>query len=263
MRRCPACRGECGGEITDDAGEVRWIVCSGCSGNGEIEDEAPEPKLPGVDKEEEPPTPLTERVRDDVWISGILASARKKVSYLLPRGPDTFESLFVDHHPPYMERLYLDDVELALDPDDPSAGLARFRIVLHRIMPMGHPTEGERAILEWRSAQPDYHSHSCLSAVEVLEGGYEHRTGRGDGHTISTRLSAGSQYAMTDPREWHSVQPWRPGAYTLMVQGRLFPQDVREPPRVEPPPLQPLRPRAKIHLWWNMCRIFGVQPDDA
>jgi len=258
MRRCDACKGERGVEITDPDGSARWIICSPCGGVGELPDNAPvaAPKP----RDDEPPHPLDDRPRDDIWITGLLESAYKKVEHRLPRGPGSFESMFVNHHEPFMERLFFEE-ELRVDPNDLTSEFVHFRVVLNRIFPTGDPDGSTREALAWRHAVPDYHSHVCPASVRILEGGYENKVGTAGGPLVTTRQEAGTCYAMTDPRAWHSVQAWNPGAYTLMVQGTDYPKNVREEPTVPVPKFEPLGERQKIHLWWNLCRIFGVEPD--
>jgi hypothetical protein len=109
-----------------------------------------------------------------------------------------WSSLFVDYHPPVVERLWRQWFD--------------FRIYLHRI----HPCEPGGAL---------FHPHPWPSAMRVLDGAYEMAIGYGAGETeppIAARiiLPAGSEYEMTDPNGWHYVRPIDSPTMSLMIAGK-------------------------------------------
>jgi len=105
--------------------------------------------------------------------------------------------LYVDYHPPVVERLWrqVDGV----------------RVYLHRILPCA----------------PDdalFHPHPWPSAMRLIEGTYEMAIGYGSGTEAPPRaallmLTAGSEYEMTDPNSWHYVRPVSAPTMSLMVSG--------------------------------------------
>ena len=116
----------------------------------------------------------------------------------LLRDESKWKSVFVDYHPPFVERLWCEWFES--------------RIYLHRI----HTCEAGEAL---------FHPHPWPSAMKVLEGSYEMAIGYGKGETeppIAARLmlGAGSEYEMTDPDGWHYVRPLSVPSISLMVTGK-------------------------------------------
>lgn len=108
-----------------------------------------------------------------------------------------WNSLFVDYHPPAVERLWRQWLD--------------FRIYLHRI----HPCNPGEAL---------FHPHPWPSAMRVLNGTYEMAVGWGKGKKeplIAARmiLVPGCEYEMTDPDGWHSVRPLKEPSFSLMVTG--------------------------------------------
>ena len=111
-----------------------------------------------------------------------------------------WRSLYVDYHPPVVERLWRQHGD--------------FRVYLHRI----HPCEPDGAL---------FHPHPWPSAMRLLSGKYEMAIGHGKGDEappIDTKriVSAGACYEMTDPDDWHYVCPIGEPAMTLMVTGNPY-----------------------------------------
>lgn len=109
-----------------------------------------------------------------------------------------WNSLFVDYHPPVVERLWRQWYD--------------FRIYLHRI----HPCEPGEAL---------FHPHPWPSAMRVLGGAYEMAIGYGAGEKeppMAARIvmGAGSEYEMTDPDGWHYVRPIGGPTMSLMIAGK-------------------------------------------
>ena len=109
-----------------------------------------------------------------------------------------WNSLFVDYHPPVVERLWREWND--------------FRIYLHRI----HPCEPDQAL---------FHPHPWPSAMRVLDGKYEMAVGYGTGEKeppIAARIimGAGSEYEMTDSDGWHYVRPIGNPTMSLMIAGK-------------------------------------------
>lgn len=108
-----------------------------------------------------------------------------------------WETLFVDYHPPYVERLWR-----------PWFG---YRVYLHRI----HPCSVAEAL---------FHPHPWPSAMRIVSGTYEMAVGFGEGEKVPPTaariiLSTGSEYEMTHPDGWHYVRPLGRPALSLMVTG--------------------------------------------
>jgi hypothetical protein len=109
-----------------------------------------------------------------------------------------WNSLYVDYHPPLVERLWL-----------PWGG---YRVNLHRI----HPCARDEAL---------FHPHPWPSAMRVLSGEYEMAVGYGTGETAppiaALMIASGDfRYEMTDPDAWHYVRPLREPTMSLMVTGK-------------------------------------------
>jgi hypothetical protein len=120
----------------------------------------------------------------------------------LLRDRGLWKSLYIDYHPPVVERLWTDH-------DD-------CRVYLHRIHPCG---PGEAL----------FHPHPWPSAMRVLSGRYEMAVGFGPGDTpppvaalIVAEAAAGGdfRYEMTHPDAWHYVRPIGGPSYSVMVTGR-------------------------------------------
>jgi hypothetical protein len=133
-----------------------------------------------------------------------------------------WNSLLVDYHTPFVERLWRE--------------WNGYRIYLHRI----HPCEPGEAL---------FHPHPWASAMRVLAGTYEMALGYGTGETeppIGSLdiLYAGSEYEMIDPNDWHYVRPLLVPTMSLMVTDKPW---NRLSPKSEKP-LNPLaeKPRKEI-----------------
>jgi len=136
---------------------------------------------------------------------------------------DSWNGLYIDYHPPIVERLWRDWHE--------------YRIYLHRI----HPCAPGEALM---------HPHPWPSAIRVHEGTYEMGIGYGPGlqaPPIAARLILGpeSEYEMVDPDGWHYVRPLHTHSYSLMVTGK--PWD-RPSPKSEGP-LRPLSKKERNRLF--------------
>ena len=133
-----------------------------------------------------------------------------------------WQSLYVDYHPPTVERLWTHWRE--------------YRAFLHRI----HPCTREQAL---------FHPHPWPSAMRVLEGEYEMAVGFGPGMgeppVAALMVSRGDfRYEMTHPDSWHYVRPLGRPTLSLMVTGK--PWD-REAPR-STTPLRRLQPEQVAEL---------------
>jgi hypothetical protein len=144
----------------------------------------------------------------------------------------TWNSLDINYHPPFVERLWLPWRE--------------YRISLHRI----HPCEPSVAL---------FHPHPWPSAMRILEGTYEMAVGYGSGTTpppMAARIVAGGdfRYEMTDPDAWHYVRPLDRPAMTVMVTGKPWQRDA--PTSAEK--LQPLDDARYQDLLGWFRRRYGV-----
>lgn len=129
-----------------------------------------------------------------------------------------WKSLYVDYHPPFVQRLWA-PVEVAGKP---------YRVYLHRILPCAL----QDAL---------FHAHPWPSAMRILSGRYTMIVGHGTGNeappvAMTLSLPAGASYEMVDQDAWHAVCPEGEPAYSLMVTGEPW---ARESPK-SPYPLQPL-----------------------
>jgi hypothetical protein len=150
----------------------------------------------------------------------VLARLERELPALLT---DTeWNSLDINYHPPFVERLWIPWGE--------------YRVSLHRI----HPCTPDQAL---------FHPHPWPSAMRILDGTYEMAVGYGAGSTpppIAARIIASGDftYEMTDPDAWHYVRPLGGPAKTIMVTGRPW---HREAPGTGEP-LQPLDAARKTEL---------------
>ncbi|MCL5996822.1 MAG: hypothetical protein M1546_12315 [Chloroflexi bacterium] len=143
----------------------------------------------------------------------VLYTVEKELPILL-QDEGAWKSLYVDYHPPIVERLWL--------------GWREYRVNLHRIHPCG---PGEAL----------FHPHPWPSAMRVLVGEYEMAVGYGQGDTpppIAVLMIASTEfcYEMTEPDAWHYVRPIGGPTLSLMVTGKPW---ERWSPRSEKP-LHPL-----------------------
>jgi hypothetical protein len=127
-----------------------------------------------------------------------------------------WQSLYVDYHPPTVERLW--------------TAWNGYRVYLHRI----HPCAREQAL---------FHPHPWPSAMRVLEGEYEMAVGFGAGTQappVAARMISRGDfcYEMTHPDGWHYVRPLGAATLSVMVTGQPWARDTPKSDR----PLHPLRP---------------------
>jgi hypothetical protein len=162
----------------------------------------------------------------------ILAAVEHVLPQLL-QDESSWRSLYVDYHPPVVERLWILWRE--------------YRVSLHRI----HPCEREQAL---------FHPHPWPSAMRVLEGDYEMAVGFGAGvetpPVAALMIAQGDfRYEMTHPDSWHYVRPLGRPSLSVMVTGKPW---AREAPRSSKP-LQPLRAAQVAELF----RLFRARYPEA
>ncbi len=127
-----------------------------------------------------------------------------------------WKSVYVDYHPPTVERLW--------------RGWGEYRIYLHRIQPCG---PGEAL----------FHPHPWPSAMRILAGTYEMAVGYGKGMdeppVAALMIAEGNfRYEMTDPDAWHYVRPLGAPTMSLMITGKPWDR----PSHRSTTPLHPLTP---------------------
>jgi hypothetical protein len=127
----------------------------------------------------------------------ILEAVEKELPRLL-RDETLWKSLYVDYHPPVVERLYTQ--------------WGDYRINLHRILPCAR---GEAL----------FHPHPWPSVMRILDGEYEMAVGYGKGEAeppVAALMIARGDflYAMTDPDAWHYVRPLGAPTLSLMITGK-------------------------------------------
>jgi hypothetical protein len=127
----------------------------------------------------------------------ILSAVEKELPVLL-KDESAWRSVYVDYHPPTVERLWLNWRE--------------FRVYLHRI----HACPPREAL---------FHPHPWPSAMRILSGAYEMAVGYGKGEApppiAALVLAEGNfRYEMTDPDAWHYVRPIGGPTVSLMVSGK-------------------------------------------
>lgn len=175
----------------------------------------------------------------------VLKNAVKELPDLL-RQNSIWRSLYIDYHPPLVERLYCD---YTLNGDD-------YRVNLHRIHSLEPTPENAKypltitfdedvpqevadrfvTILKAEAqnihqSDPLYHPHPWPSAMLIVKGEYEMKVGYGDPNGEPPKMSGrmilrpGTMYEMTDPNEWHYVSPTVGTQYThtIMVTGKPYP----------------------------------------
>lgn len=137
--------------------------------------------------------------------------------------PEGWESVDVTYHPPRVERLWRQ--------------WGKNRIFLHRI----YPCHKEYAL---------WHPHPWPSAVRVVTGRYEHRTGEAGGWRVKSVLVAGCEYEMRCDA-WHSVRPLHGPSDSVMVTGQPFIPKVEMPlpPPKKQGPLSPERFNELFDTW--------------
>lgn len=146
---------------------------------------------------------------------------------------DGWNSLDIDYHPPFVERLY--------------RGWGDHRVSLHRI----HPCAPGEAL---------FHPHKWPSAMRILEGTYEMAVGWGRGPAappIAARIIASGafRYEMVDPDAWHFVRPIGGPAMTVMLTGQPWSRDAPRSDR----PLKPLDPARVEELFAFFGRAYPPQ----
>jgi hypothetical protein len=127
----------------------------------------------------------------------VLAAAEKELPRLL-LDELAWTGLFIDDHPPTVERLW--------------APWGDGRVFLHRIFPCA---PGEAL----------FHPHPWPSAMLVLAGEYEMAVGYGKGDesppVAALMIAKGDfRYEMTDPDAWHYVRPLAGPTLSVMVTGK-------------------------------------------
>jgi hypothetical protein len=145
----------------------------------------------------------------------VLQEVESELPALL-RDDSLWKSVFIDYHPPTVERLWLPWRD--------------YRVCLHRI----HPCAPGEAL---------FHPHPWPSVMRILSGEYEMAVGYGQGESpppvAALMIAAGDfRYEMTDPDAWHYVRPLRLPTMSLMITGRPW----ARPAPTASKQLRPLRP---------------------
>lgn len=160
----------------------------------------------------------------------VLAQVEKNLRPMLQEGVDAWESLLIDYHHPYVDRLWRQ--------------VGPYRVFLHRI----HPIPGG-------DHPPLFHPHSWPSAMRIVRGSYRMALGYGEGDheppvAATVILEGGSSYEMTDPNTWHSVSPQLRPVLTLMVADEPWDRSIRSIPDIAYPKktLGPLDDETKLEL---------------
>lgn len=110
---------------------------------------------------------------------------------------DSWHSVYVDYHKPFVKRLWKQEGDL--------------RIYLHQIF----PCEKEESLL---------HPHPWPSAMKVISGFYEMGVGFSDTNqepiiASTLILPENSYYEMIDINSWHYVRPLEKPSFSLMITG--------------------------------------------
>ncbi len=134
-----------------------------------------------------------------------------------------WQSLFVDYHKPFVERLWCE--------------WRGYRVYLHKI----HACDSGEAL---------FHPHPWPSAMRVLSGTYEMAIGYGAGsieppHAAQLLLGPGSMYEMMEPNGWHYVRPIGEATMSLMVTGTPWTRSSPKPDHN----LQSLKPKQKAEIF--------------
>lgn len=149
-----------------------------------------------------------------------LKQIEDKLILELLQKPEIWKTLFIDYHPPLVERCWTQ--------------LGNYRLSLHFI----HQCEPEDAL---------FHPHPWPSAMRVLEGTYEMGLGFGKGlekpeKMCTILVSNGMYYDMTHIDGWHYVRPVKSTCSTVMLTG---PKWEREEIKSDKP-LKELTPERKL-----------------
>jgi hypothetical protein len=161
----------------------------------------------------------------------ILAAVEAELPRLL-LNESIWNGLFIDYHPPTVERLWINWRDC--------------RVYLHRIFPCA-------------AGEALFHPHPWPSAMRILAGEYEMAVGHGKGETTppiaALMIAKGDfRYEMTDPDAWHYVRPLAAPTLSLMVTGK--PWD-RSAPRSSKP-LVPLTEAQRAELF-SLFRKFYAE----
>ena len=144
-----------------------------------------------------------------------------------------WNSLYVDYHKPFVERLWRQ--------------VGDARICLHRI----YACERHEAL---------FHPHPWPSAMKIIEGQYEMGCGSGDPHgdepaiTSTFILPTGSYYDMISDSDWHYVRPLTPVSYSIMLMGAPFP--VKAETEKKKHPLMPLDNKVADEILEHFRRFY-------
>lgn len=150
----------------------------------------------------------------------------KKLESQLPQfleSPDEWNSIYVDYHKPFVERLWRQ--------------IGEDRLYLHKI----YPCQSSEALL---------HSHPWPSAVKIVNGAYEMGVGYSSKANLTPEvtsklvLNPGVYYEMLSPFDWHYVCPLDVPSYSLMTSGLPF----HSQNRVAHPELKTLNEKIKKEL---------------
>jgi hypothetical protein len=117
---------------------------------------------------------------------------------------NSWNSLFVDYHKPYVKRLW--------------KPIGDYRIFLHQIF----PCEKEESLL---------HPHPWPSAMKVVGGIYEMGVGYSETNkkpiiASTLILPLNSYYEMIDINSWHYVRPLEKPSFSLMITGNPWKREV-------------------------------------
>ena len=153
----------------------------------------------------------------------------------LIRERDQWQSLFVNYHEPFVERLW--------------RNVGDARVYLHRI----HPCAPGEALL---------HPHPWPSAMRILSGTYEMGVGYGEGMqapplATTLLLPTGTAYEMVEPHGWHYVRPLGVPSLSLMVTGK--PWNRTAPTSTQP--LGRLTPAIQEELFAHFLRLYCPKGD--
>lgn len=174
----------------------------------------------------------------DGFMLAVLDAVKKELPQLL-RDEDDWNGMHIDYEVPHVDRLW--------------RPWGEYRVHLHHIHPCG-------------GAAPFWHPHRTPSAMEVVEGTYRMRQGRGPG-TEPPRISSqvllvpGCQYEMIDVDAWHSVQPECGPVLSIMVTAPPW-QPLREMPKLPQARQKPLPAEARsrlLHFFRRRFPSFGMK----
>jgi hypothetical protein len=145
----------------------------------------------------------------------VLREVESELPVLL-RDEASWKSVFIDYHPPTVERLWLPWRD--------------YRVCLHRIYPCA---PGEAL----------FHPHPWPSVMRILSGEYEMAVGYGKGESpppiAALMIAAGDfRYEMTDTDAWHYVRPLRVPTMSLMITGKPWDRPAPTASKL----LRPLKP---------------------